>query len=240
MIENFKFTLWDIYVFFLTGFVVSFTAIIFCLISDPSILPTHFNEIEKISSGQLFLFCPLLFVSIGLLLEPISNISFKIIDKCFDGVRSLSKCIEFKKCYFVSQFFKILNHEIGFDPMNYSKKMENEIKQNHLGALSGKIENPYQFCKVYIQDKDLSKEFMVFLARFGFYRNISFTFLALAAVSFFHFQNSMGVVFAIAMSCLYKFRSNQFYSYLAPTVFTTYFIHKALDQKEKGENQNPE
>jgi len=99
-----------------------------------------------------------------------------------------------------------------------------------LGSLNGKIENPYAICKEYVETKHLSTTFMVFLSRYGFYRNCAFLALfygiSAAVLSSGLLEGSGNLILGFFLSFVFKCRAEDFYSYLAPSIYRAFLIDK--------------
>lgn len=216
MIEKIRVSLWDIFSFFLTGMLVVAVFIALgttfdwmrtdALIAKLLVLPVSLLVI----GGSLF------FTMLGMLLEPLANYS----DTFMVGpVYSL---------FFSKKKKHIQEQEI----------LERHISENYMGSLNGVIRNPYGICKEYVETKQLSTTFMVYLSRYGFYRNCSFIALVVAIVLFFNLSNWCGKFFGCAFACffvlLFKRRSEDFYSLMAPAVYRAFLIDKNPWVKSKG------
>ena len=241
MIQNFKFTLWDLYVFFLTGFVVCFSVVFYLCLDDLPLILNLLKEAKKIPATHILFLLPFLFTTIGLLIEPLANFSFKVYDSFFEAIRKKIRAWAKDKESKHPKIWEILDSDIVKSKLESDEILEKEIKENHMKFLETKIEKPYHFCKTYVLNNSLSQEFMTFLARFGFYRNISFFFVCLAISSFFIYQSRLGVGTGLLLALAYKVRSDQFYSYQSPTVFNSYLVDLAFKKKEESkklENNN--
>ncbi len=119
--------------------------------------------------------------------------------------------------------------------------MEKYIKENGFGDLNNKIENPFMICKEYVETKQLSTTFMVFLSRYGFYRNCSFIILLFGVVCFltssFSCISFLGLIVSYLSSGLLKKRADEFYSYQATTVYSAFLIDN-LNWPSKKSSEN--
>jgi len=164
------------------------------------------------ASRNFIISCATPLTAIGMLYEPIANYFDKLINLFW---------------------FKI------FPEKKKHKDEENALKElirsRYLGGLGQDISNPYHLCKEYVETKQLSTTFMVFLSRYGFYRNASFLALASTALSLYHLGfNLAGIGFAVlflGLAAVMKRRAEDFYSYLAPCVYRCYLIDKDLTEK---------
>lgn len=112
-------------------------------------------------------------------------------------------------------------------------KVEKYIKEKCLGDLSNQIKNPFILCKEYVETKQLSTTFMVFLSRFGFYRNSSF--LLFISIPFYLFLcieyekynvvfDAFMIIFLYSASALFKRRGGEFFSLQAKSVYSAFLI----------------
>jgi len=209
MIEKIRVSLWDLFSFFLSGFLLT-AVVLGHLLYLGSISFVQLKDfLFTMPAAQALFVFPLGFTLAGMLLEPIAN-------------------------YF-DRWITSPVYELAFKPKQKHKAEElmlaEEIK--YLGSLSGKIENPYALCKDYVETKQLSTTFMVFLSRYGFYRNVSFLCIACAVSSAIIATSagatSKGVVTVVAwtfIAFLFKRRAEDFYSYQAPAVYRAFLIDK--------------
>lgn len=121
--------------------------------------------------------------------------------------------------------------------------VEEEIRNNYLGSLSGRLSKPYMLCKEYVETKNLSTTFMVFLARYGFYRNCAFLlFLAAVIFAFLCDKNPcalLSMVVGVSLSLIFKRRADEFYSFMAPAVYHAFLIDKLEWSQEKKKSPRP-
>ncbi|HAW94497.1 MULTISPECIES: hypothetical protein [unclassified Arsukibacterium] len=206
MIEKIRISLWDIFTFFMTG--------VFALIVTLSVLaltgrlPKHDVVIDfviKLPTTYIIVVAPIVLTLLGLLIEPMANFFERYIGK---------------HLYF---WLKLNKAERYSDEV----VMKDYIKNHCFGDLNNRIENPYHLCKDYVETKQLSTTFMVFLARYGFYRNCSF--IVLVAGIFYFVDNLDGASFLLMLlsfliSALLTKRANEFYSYQGPAVYNAFLI----------------
>lgn len=206
MIEKIRISLWDIFTFFMTG-VFALMAICIFLIATYR-MPENKEVLDflvKLPTTYIIVVAPIVLTLLGLLIEPPANYLERYLGKfLFFWLRTDNS--------------KRKNDEI---------LMANYIKANGFGELNGKIENPYNLCKEYVETKQLSTTFMVFLARYGFYRNCSFILLATGVAYFVDDTTCHTFVWLLASylaSALLTKRANEFYSYQAPAVYSAFLI----------------
>lgn len=216
MVEKIRLTLWDIFIFFLTGFLIAVILISSLLLLGIYEFNAFVNLIKELPSSILLVLAPLLFTLIGMLIEPIANYFDKYILKYL--------------LWWVDKQTDLNSEE--------EKILENEIKNKYLGSLNGKIDRPFSICKEYVETKQLSTTFMIFLSRYGFYRNLSFitftTGLALAIHISDKINSSIVMIVAYFLAAVFKKRSADFYSYMAPAIYRAFLI----DKLNWSENKN--
>ncbi|WHS99754.1 MAG: hypothetical protein LZT29_02783 [Pantoea stewartii] len=225
MIEKIRISLWDIFTFFMTGVFFSFLSALLFFLTNQVPLPNNlFSNLIKIPTTYIIVVMPVIFILLGLLIEPLANFSDRYLGK------------------YIFFWIKTQNKK----RMENEKIMENYIKENCLGDLNSKMKNPYTLCKEYVETKQLSTTFMVFLARYGFYRNCCY--IVLSAGFLYTFSDlklkSITVLLVIyLLSALIKKRADEFYSYQATSVYSAFLIDnlnwpakKTNTTKEEGED----
>lgn len=209
MIEKVRVSLWDIFTFFMTGFLASSAAAAFVVYVGPLTTLELFSGLSNVPASITLVAAPLAFTLTGMLIEPLANY--------FDRY--------------------ILKYALGWATtprVRTSEAEENFLKQEilarYLGELGGKIENPYQLCKDYVEYKQLSTTFMVFLARYGFYRNCAFISvaagIAAAVVSATGWAAVLSLIGSLLVAIVFRRRAEEFYSYQAPAIYRAFLIDK--------------
>ncbi|WP_454889205.1 hypothetical protein [Serratia quinivorans] len=206
MIEKIKISLWDIFTFFMTGVFFSIFSLLFLMATDRfPVSRGVFDGLIKLPATYIVVVIPIVLILFGMLIEPLANF--------FD--RYTGKYIFF---WLKSDNSKRKANEII---------MEMYIKENCLGDLNNRIENPFVLCKEYVETKQLSTTFMVFLARFGFYRNCSFIVFATGVtylIDVYSCTASIWLIVSYFASALLKKRADEFYSYQATAVYSAFLI----------------
>lgn len=206
MIEKIRISLWDVFTFFMTG-VFAVIAILLFFKMNGSIpkIGSIFEILIKIPATYIVVVMPILLILLGLLIEPLANF--------FD--RYFGKYVFF--------WIKTKNKQQKPDEV----KVEEYIKEKCLGDLNMKIEKPFSLCKEFVETKQLSTTFMVFLARYGFYRNCSFIVMSTGIFAFMEANGCAAVTWLIVsyfFSGLLKKRADEFYSYQATAVYNAFLI----------------
>ena len=212
MIEKIRVSLWDIFTFFISGLILAMWGVAYLIITDHITLAVFISELSIVSATVSLFLAPLALTAVGMLYEPIANYFDKALNIFWFKVFSEKK--------------KHKEEELVLKDL---------IRDRYLGDLGQKIPNPYHLCKEYVETKQLSTTFMVFLSRYGFYRNASFLAVVSAATSVYHiganFQGILVALFFLGIAIVMKHRAEDFYSYLAPCIYRCYLIDKALSGK---------
>lgn len=221
MIEKVRVSLWDIFTFFMTGLLASLAAAALVVYGGPLTTVELFSVLSKVPASITLVAAPLAFTLFGMLIEPIAN--------------------------YVDRY--IFKHALGWatTPKVGARKAEEdllkqEIRARYLGELGAKVENPYQLCKDYVEYKQLSTSFMVFLARYGFYRNCAFISIAVGVTAAGLSATACGMIMSLVSSILavivFRRRAEEFYSYQAPAIYRAFLIDK-VEWKVQGQGGAP-
>lgn len=218
MIEKVRVSLWDIFTFFMTGLLASLAAACVVLYADPRRAKELFSALSTVAPSITLVGAPLVFTLLGMLIEPLAN--------------------------FADRY--VLKHLLGWatQPRSGAREAEEnllkeEIRAHYLGALGAKLDNPYQICKDYVEYKQLSTSFMVFLARYGFYRNCAFISIALGVAVALISTTTSGAIGSAIITLLavivFRRRAEEFYSYQAPAIYRAFLIDKIAWKDPAGE-----
>lgn len=212
MIEKIRVSLWDVYTFFLSGFLLVAMLLGHLLFYDILTTEVLTTYILNLPTALSILALPLAFTLLGLLIEPPANY--------FDS-------LVLKRVW--SFFFKKKKKHKGEQEI-----LKELIRTKYLGSLNGKVEDPYAICKEYVETNDLSTTFMVFLSRYGFYRNVAFLCFIFGVLNIFLCEGwlNRALVLAVFLSMVmvFKHRAEDFFSYMAPSVFRCFFLDKELNK----------
>lgn len=208
MFENIRVTLWDIFTFFLTGFLAFTLTIGFCITSGSLSTSAIVSQINGFNASITLVAAPLAFALLGMVIEPFANYTDKFL--ITPVWRRLSRPKE--------------NHK------NEEEILAKEIRTKYFGSLNGRIEDPYALCKEYVETKQLSTTFMVYLSRYGFYRNCVFLSLLFGIATVvevrFWWEGALVGVLCFLSVVVFKRRAEDFYSYMAPAVYRAFLIDK--------------
>ena len=217
MIEKIRVSLWDIFTFFLSGLIIGVWGAAYFVLTNKITLHTFVQMLSSVSTAVFLFFAPLVLTAIGMLYEPIANYFDKLTNfvwsKLFTKIRKSSK-----------------------EKVKQEDLLRELIENEYLGEIGQRKLDTYHLCKEYVETKQLSTTFMVYLSRYGFYRNAFFISFVSAVLSLCHIGiNFIGIVttvlflvLAIAMKC----RAQDFFSYMAPTIYRCFLIDKALTNKK--------
>lgn len=208
MVEKIRVSLWDIFSFFLTGLLVTLVLAAFFIAYGPLTFKNAFDTLSTFPATITLFAAPLTFTLLGMAVEPFAN-------------------------YLDHYFLSYVLGWVSKPKQKHTKEeslLKEEIRTKYMGSLNSKIEDPYAICKEYVETKQLSTTFMVFLSRYGFYRNCAFVAVASGVGVFFlaktWFLGVAGFFICLAVAAVFKRRAADFYSYLAPTVYRAFLIDK--------------
>ncbi len=208
MIENIRVSLWDVFSFFLTGLLASCLVVGFLLAYGLWPFTEFVETVAKVPTAITLVAGPLVLTLLGMVIEPLANYFDKFILHWLLAWASKSK------------------HKHSSEELLLAE----EIKSKYLGSLNGRIENPYYICKEYVETKQLSTTFMVFLSRYGFYRNCAFLSMLSGLTGLILERTWLSgiVVFLVCVfaAAIFKRRADDFFSYLAPAVYHAFLIDK--------------
>jgi hypothetical protein len=208
VLEKIRISLWDIFSFFLTGFLAIAIAAVFAIASGDISAGSLIAQINGLNAPIMLVAIPLAFTLFGMLIEPFANYADQTI------LAPVWKRVIPRK-----------EKHRGEEEL-----LAKEISAKYLGSLSGRILSPYAICKEYVETKQLSTTFMVYLSRYGFYRNCVFLALvsAIASLVVFRFwwEGCVSAAFAVLSAFIFKRRAEDFYSYMAPAVYRAFLIDK--------------
>jgi hypothetical protein len=208
MVEKIRVSLWDIFSFFLTGLLLALVITFFLTAHDVLSANALLDGLSKFPPAITIIIAPLTFTLFGMLIEPFAN-------------------------YFDKYVLKRTHRWTSKPKEKHTREEDiliNEIRTNYMGSLNGKIENPYAICKEYVETKQLSTTFMVYLSRYGFYRNCAFISVASGICAQFlpitWWGRILILIFSLIAAGVFKRRAEDFYSYMAPTVYRAFLIDK--------------
>lgn len=199
MIEKIKLSSWDFFVSMLFGYALLLNVLVHCVLKGAITL----NMIFGFSTALLAVAGLLTIMLAGLLFEPLANCIYKL------------------KTW----------------PWNYPKQFSFKEWDSNIKFLEEKAQpdvptgttDIYQYCKNYVQQHGLADLYMPFLAKYGFYRNISVLLLLnLIVIPFFYSWTLLCMctvllsILVMLLICLY--RSGVFYRHMSVTVFFQFII----------------
>jgi len=213
MIEKIKLGMWDLFAYLLPGTVIVSSVIIHCLLTGV----LKISSLSTVPSTLLGIFVLLIVVIIGLLFEPIANLGSK-----------LSTLIKNRPslCTFNTESFSLKS-------WRRSSIVPLEKKAKEL-ALLKEDENLYQYCKSWLYLKGNPDEFVSFLGKFGFYRNMKFISI-INAIACLCLYSKSSLIYSIPsliiLAWIYGYRSKVFEMHQSITVYNQ-FIHNKSETVE--------
>ncbi|MBN2012422.1 hypothetical protein JW960_24045 [candidate division KSB1 bacterium] len=209
MIEKINISLWEFFVYFLTGLLVSILVTLHYFLYN-GFLNIQDTIILKIPAVLLLLIFPTLVILIGLILEPIVNYYGRIISIIEKKLESFSP-----------------NKDLKNWGAQIDQTFREFVKKDVPAELSDNIQI-YNWCKDFIKQKNINTNFMVFLSMFGFYRNVEFIMLLNAISIFFLYSNCIAkyvfILISILLIFIFRRRSLIFYNHMSLTVYQNYII----------------
>lgn len=211
MLEKMSFTLWDIGAYLIIGFYSTVVIFSYCFATN-YLSPEIFLEESKNHSSLLIILTPIIFLSLGMIIEPIANWTNKQLEK-----------------------------------INIFKPAGSRKKDNLLSLIAKKLDNPditsintYKYCKAVLELKNPNSNHEIFLARFGFYRSLSFIFMTLPIINLFALSlsaKSLAISIFFAFMFYQCFRRAQLYKvHLEESVYFNYLaLYEKNDNKQKGD-----
>jgi ABC-type multidrug transport system fused ATPase/permease subunit len=193
MVDKGKLSLWDLWTYLVSGFFSSILVAIYVIYYLQFDLSAALSIIKNISSILLILL-PLVFLCIGMLLEPIANIFEKTIKKL--------------------SFFPRKNNQRLESVKDIIKKLVPDTIDDRM---------LYRYCKSVVELKSSTSNADLFLARFGLYRNLSFlSFLCIIAnLVFFNitWASSLLSVSLLAFVVLTMRRATEFLRHMESAIY---------------------
>jgi hypothetical protein len=215
LVEKIRISLWDVFSFFLTGLLGTLVITTFAVTCGGTTSAAILDASSKIPTAITLVAAPIIFTLFGMIIEPFANY--------FDQY-----CLKYIFGWALKPKEKHRSEE---------EILKEEIRSKYFGSLNNKISNPFSICKEYVETKQLSTTFMVYLARYGFYRNCAFisfaSGIAALALAPSWCIGVISLLLALASSIIFKRRSEDFYSYMAPTVYRAFLIDKVSWTPEK-------
>lgn len=208
MVEKIRVSLWDIFSFFLTGLLATLVLVAFFVANGDVRLRYIFGVISAFPASITLVGAPLTLTLFGMVIEPFAN-------------------------YFDSLISKLNLGWVSRPKDKHSEEemiLKEEIRSKYLGSLNGRLSNPFPMCKEYVETKQLSTTFMVYLSRYGFYRNCAFISVVSGITSLILASTwcggAMGLLSGLAFAAVFKRRAGDFYSLMAPSVYRAFLIDK--------------
>jgi hypothetical protein len=203
MIEKMKLGAWEYFVYMMSGVLVVLIVMLHAF--DPATL----WGLKQIPAAVATVISVLALLIIGMLLEPISNITFKIV-RHGGGLTKKSRIA--------------LRNQLGFKSWDVS--IENLEKRAGVLVSPAIDGNVFQFAKAWVLTHGRGEEFYAFLSKFGFYRSVSLIFgvNAVASLCLYDFLvHGWWLALSNILLCLlYYHRSGTFYRHMSVTVFNQF------------------
>ncbi|ASJ95507.1 hypothetical protein [Shewanella marisflavi] len=197
MFEKGKLSFWDIGTYLTVGCFASFSAAFYLFYGLSIPFPSWAKNLKDFS-GSLVIIVPIVFLLVGMFIEPIANWLVKHIEKL---------------TWFKPR--KIRNKE----------SLVNTVK-SHLPDDEIDSVNLYRYCKAVVELKFQNSNHDIFLARFGFYRSMSVLLALIFIINciLFKFDCINISINALLAFCAYQFlkRSQVFKNHMEEAVYYNY------------------
>jgi len=196
MFEKGKLSFWDIGTYLMIG-CFSFIIIIGYLFLEFGLPLKKWLIDFKDFSGSVVILLPIIFILLGMLIEPLANTVAKYVEK----IPFLAPKENKNKNKLIELISKSL-------PDEYQDK-----------------DNPYRFCKAIVELKSPNSNHEIFLSRFGFYRSLSFIFISITILNLFllnYCSLLASSILSISLSVIFLKRSQTFLVHMSNSVFYNY------------------
>jgi len=218
MTQNLKLSLWDAFVFFLSGWAIMACVSAHLWACDFAVRE-WLTAIPPAALGVSALIVPLI---TGLLFEPVANRVMAFISY------AISKCAGM--CCAAKS-----TAESGSNPIVQAVK-------DDIPADISDFVVPYHWAKDYLSQETVETPYMAFLSKFGFYRNLGVLSLlnVLLIPCLYDVEKPHKIILSILVlaTFLYLWRSHTFYNHLGDAMYRHYAIFR--DRRERASNSQSE
>lgn len=209
MFEKGKLSFWDIGTYLTVGCFASFAAAFYLYYGLSISFPGWVKHLKDFS-GSLVIIVPIIFLLVGMFIEPIANWLVKYVERL-----------------------------AWFEPREIrNKEALVDLVKSHLPSNEIDSANLYRYCKAVVELKFSGSNHDIFLARFGFYRSMSVLLALIFIVNCFDFKcdainisvNVLLVLFA------YQFlkRSQVFKNHMEEAVYYNYLALVVSKDEKQG------
>lgn len=199
--EKVRLTLWDVFTFFLVGAYTTGCVGAILVLRWPGWLSAALPQIASGSAIVTAVGLGSSAILVGMLVEPFAN----YLDR-----------------YVLSRLPRQLR--VDRDRLNHDDMAVRELAISRLLDPIGLAQSsPFRVLKDYVEREQLAPTVMIFLSRFGFYRSVAAVTLVssviLAVTSDSGLKAGGLLIAGILAALVFKARSDEFYSYIAPAVY---------------------
>jgi len=210
MLQETKISLWDVLTILLSGVLIVANISVASNSLTEQLLSPAFVKTEVVSGGYFLA----IVYGVGAAFEPISNLTFKIIDSLY--IRLLKKFSWMKSL-----------REMSAKTDRIYKPMAIRIMQDSYGVMD---QEPYHFAKDFVLREQAQCPYMQFLSKFGLYRNISIivacnvvywgiTHCAPTSITYW-----IWIVVGLLLHLLFYRRAREFYLYVGDAIYNNFII----------------
>lgn len=207
MFEKGKLSFWDIGTYLTIGFFASLLFVLYCVHGFELSAPTYISKLKDFSA-TIAILTPILLLLIGMIIEPFANTFIKEIEKI--------KIFTPKKGRSIEKIVEIVDKKL---------------------PKSSLIDIRYRYCKSIVELKFPNSNHEIFLARFGFYRSLSFIFICILIANFFvkNLSCTLQLINIINLYFAYiSLRRSQLYkSHMEYSVYINYLAVIDTDENNK-------
>ena len=206
MIEKTKLSLWDFFVSALSGFGIVLNIVIHCLF----LRLTTVDKILQSNPALITVGGLLTIILFGLFFEPLANYVTKLVTTC---------PLKYPK-------------EFGFK--NWDAEIRTLEKKACEYIPEGLEGSTYQYCKNWLLQNAADPSYMPFLAKYGFYRSMSFLLFLNCVSTPFIYQHDLLITVLIsssifALALVYWRRAGDFYRHMSTTVYLRFIAMAKRD-----------
>lgn len=204
--EKIKLSLWDIFVYISSAIVIHLAlALNEYFLIGTSISVNAFDLLNFNNEFVILFVSMFYFLIFGKLLEPLANEVFTLTSKLVNHLKAPDKSED--------------------DKIELKQLVIEKILNDHKIKVEG---SPYHYVKDFLTDQGRNALFLVFLSRYGFYRNCYFVTLVLIVrnIASGLCIPLVSLPLLIILAILYYRRTNQFLSFQEPTLYRTFLMGK--------------
>ena len=208
MVEKVKLGIWDYFVYLMTGLAVLLIITMHCVLKGVLTI----EQVLKVPAAALVTLLVLSLLLLGMLVEPVANLLFKLIENKPKQWRD----------------------KLGLKSWDLEiKKMESEAQKHAPRAIQG---TTFPFAKNWVLNNGDYSEFQAFLSKYGFYRSITFVFaLNAIATIVIHWVlwGLAGLILNVVLASLFYYRASVFYRHMSVSIYNQFIQGHCSEKDDK-------